>query len=201
VNKLNERRFLQDYKRHPEAAFRQLMEACRDSVFVLCRRVAASTEEAEDLAQEAFVRIWKGLENFKGESSLNTWIYRITWNVCASYIERRSRRPLEQTYTELDFEEDDPSHRSYQRLGEWDSNIKNYESRQFLDILFQSLPESHQLVLTLFYLQELSYEEIETVTGWPLGTVKGTLHRAKAKLREAAEEELRITNYELRIKN
>lgn len=71
-----------------------------------------------------------------------------------------------------------------------DDRIKQFEKRQFIAKLFEALPETHRLILTMFYLQEQSYEEITSITGWPLGTVKATLHRAKANLRKAAMNEL-----------
>ncbi len=182
----NETEFLRDYRKNPDRAFRQLMDGFRDRVHLFCLRAAPNRDDAEDLAQEVFIRVWKGLGRFRGDSSLATWIYRIAWNVCASYLEKKGRSPELTTYMEEGEEDTEP------RLvaSSVDAGMKQFEDRQFLEYLFESLPEAHKLVLTLYYMQELTYEEIAAVTDWPMGTVKANLHRAKAKLRTAAMEEL-----------
>jgi len=184
----DERQFLEDYRLHPESAFRQLMDAFRDRVYLLCLRAAGQRQPAEDLAQETFIRIWKGLAQFRGESSLATWIYHITWNVCASFIDKKSSA---QGMPSVD-DEDAEGREMDMNLSIYDANIKTFENRQFISTLLAKLPAPQQLVLTLFYLQELTYEEMSSVTGWPLGTVKATLHRAKDRMRALAFKELQI---------
>jgi RNA polymerase sigma-70 factor (ECF subfamily) len=102
-------------------------------------------------------------------------------------LERKGNAPEVSSYSEVDDADDDePRH----IVPVEDLEFRNFENRQFLDVLFQRIPAQHKLVLTMYYLQELSYDEIGAVTGWPLGTVKATLHRAKANLRIQALAEL-----------
>lgn len=159
-----------------------LMAAFRDRVFTLCRRVSPGPAEAEDLAQESFIRIWRGLAGFRGDSSLSTWIYHIVWNVCATAIERKGRSSDLTPYRE----EDGDDGEIYYSACTDDEEYKKFEDRQYIETIFSKLTPSHRLVLTLYYLEEQSYEEISAVTGWPMGTVKATLHRAKEKMRSSA---------------
>ena len=183
VNHFNEKVFLKLYKTHPEKAFKMLMDEFRDMVFLFVRRVAKTDMDAEDAAQEVFIRTWKGLASFRGDSSLTTWIYRIAWNVSASYLGKVGRSMEMVTYSENDSDNEGQITFS---VAKSDAGFSHFESRQFLESLFYQIPASHRLVLTLYYLQELSYNEISDITGWPMGTVKATLHRAKAKMRQVA---------------
>lgn len=186
MSQFNEPQFIRDYTGDPERAFRRLMDGFRDRVYLFCLRAAASREDAEDMAQEVFIRVWKGLGRFRGECSLATWIYRIAWNVCASYLERRARSPGFDPYDESPDGEETVA----PPIPLDDERLRRSEQRQFLERLLASIPESYRLVLTLYYLQEQSYQEIAAITGMPMGTVKASLHRAKARLRAAALKEL-----------
>ncbi len=186
MSNFNEDQFFQDYNDRPQEAFRQMMDEFRDRVFVTCVRATSHRQDAEDLTQDVFIRVWKGLSNFQRKSSLNTWVYHIAWNVCASYLKKKGNALTTTPYSEIDDEEDVP----FIQLSMNDPNMDTFEKKQFLAKLFKSIPENQQLVLTLFYLQEQTYDEIATITGWPIGTVKATIHRAKAGLRTAAVAEM-----------
>ena len=162
----NEREFLQAYRAQPHRAFGMLMAAFRDRIFLFCLR-AANRTDAEDLAQEVFIRVWKGLETFRADSSLSTWIYRIAWNVCATHLDRKGSAPETVTYEEQERDDGDEENPRF-GLGADDPAFKGFESRQLLETLFKKIPAAHQLVLTLYYLQEQTYEEISAITGWPV---------------------------------
>ena len=182
-----EKEFLRSYKLHPQHAFRLLMNEYRDRIFTFCLRASSRREDAEDLAQEVFIRTWKGLDRFRGDSSLTTWIYRIAWNVCASFLDKKGRSLEFLSYEETDDEEDQIG--GYHAVVE-DMEFKDFENRQFVEELFDWIPEAHKLILTMYYLQEMTYEEISETTGRSMGGIKATLHRAKASLRSAALQEM-----------
>ncbi len=146
----DENAFLRDYHLRPDRAFRQMMDEYRDRVFLFCRRVTKDAMDAEDLAQEVFVRAWKGLPRFRGESSLTTWIYRIAWNVCATHLSQKGKGPELTPYSETEEDDDKPQG---VHLGEEDHQVTGFENQQFLSTLFNRLPASQRLVLTLYYLQ------------------------------------------------
>src|SRR3989304_2346193 len=126
------------------------MDSFRDRVFMMCLRVAPGQAEAEDLAQESFIRVWRGLESFRGDSSLSTWIYHIVWNVCASYLEKKG-----QASDVVPYREDDDEDGSFSYTAPSDDNaFKQLENRQYITALFAWLPPAQQMILTLFYLEE-----------------------------------------------
>ncbi len=187
MGEFSEKEFLRNYRLKPNLAFRQLMDEYRDKMYLFCRRATRQKMDAEDLAQEVFVRVWKGLRKFRGDSSLTTWMYRIAWNVCASHLDKQGRTLDMSEYSETD--SDDGDEVGMVHVGEDDAEVVQFEKKQYLEVLFNNLPSAHRLVLTLYYLEEQSYDEITAITGMPMGTVKATLHRAKANLRKAALEE------------
>ncbi|NIN65309.1 MAG: sigma-70 family RNA polymerase sigma factor [Anaerolineae bacterium] len=162
----NEAQLVVKAQRGDEDAFEQLVRAHQRYVFNLAYRVLGDYREAEDVAQETFVRAWRGLPSFRAESRFTTWLYRIARNVC---LNRLPRLQAELTQTEL--------------LGETPADVFNAkERRAFVHAELARLPEKYRLVLTLRYLQDLSYAEIADVLNLPLGTVKTHLHRGREAL-------------------
>ncbi len=162
-----------DQKRYQDA-FDRLLPEFQNRVFRLALAILADSALAEDIAQEVFVRIWKGLPGFRGQSSLSTWIYAITRNTCLTALKAGS------TKKESSIEEP-----SVARAAE-KSGIGR-ATHAGIDVLrhLQELPEKHQQVLRLYYLEERSYEEVSRLLDWPMGTVKTYLHRARKELAEA----------------
>ncbi len=159
-------------------AFALLVREHQQFVYNLAWRALGNPHEAEDAAQDAFVRAWLALPNFRGQSQFRTWLYRIVTNVCYNRLPRLRREVTalgdEQVADVPDDDVRDPS-----------SGVENDEVRAYLHQQVDSLPESYKILVTLRYQQELSYEEIATVLSLPLGTVKTGLFRAKAQLRTA----------------
>jgi RNA polymerase sigma-70 factor (ECF subfamily) len=158
-----------------EAAFEQLVRRHQRYVFNLAYRVLDDYAEAEELAQEAFVRAWRGLPGFRGQAQFTTWLYRIVYNLCLNRLPRLRRELLQIAPLEEVLVNPDPS----------PSDV--YAAREmsaFLHTQLDRLPEKYRLVLTLRYLQHLSYAEIATALEVPMGTVQTHLHRARRLLRE-----------------
>lgn len=156
-----------------ECAFEQLVRAHQRYVFNLAYRVLGDRSEAEDVAQETFVRAWRGLPSFRAECRFTTWLYRIARNVC---LNRLPRLEAELRQTEVLGQAmacPDP---------EPDEVLDARERHAFLHAALAKLPEKYRLVLTLRYLQGFSYAEIADVLNLPLGTVKTHLHRGREAL-------------------
>ena len=144
-------------------------------------------QEAEDAAQEAFVRAWLSLPKFRADSRFSTWLYRIVTNICCNRIPKL-RRELTAIGEDDLLEQPDVHGTPPQESAE------AAERRVWLHRQIDDLPESYRLLISLRYQQELPYEEIASITGLPLGTVKTGLFRARERLRSAltADEEERV---------
>lgn len=159
-------------------AFALLLPHYRDKVFRLCFSMLQQRAWAEDVSQDVFLRIWRALPGFAGQSSLSTWIYAISRNACLS--ELRKRRP------QVSIDDDDEGyHPEITALAVSDADDSATVSvTQMLD----QLPERYRQAVTLFYMEDKSYEQTAASLGMPLGTVKALLHRARKKLIELARE-------------
>jgi len=158
-----------------EAAFEQLVRRHQRYVLNLAYRVLGDYAEAEDVAQEAFVRAWRGLSGFRGQARFTTWLYRIVHNLCLNRLPGLRRELLQVELLEEVLDDPAPSPPDL------------FEARErvaFLHAELDRLPEKYRLVLTLRYLQGLSYAEIAAALDVPMGTVKTHLHRARRLLRE-----------------
>jgi RNA polymerase sigma-70 factor (ECF subfamily) len=151
-------------------AFEALLGTYQDKVFRLCYSMLGDRAQAEDAAQESFLRIWKSIERYRGESSLGTWIFSVTRNVCLTAISKRASRksaPIEEA----------------ERATPYGPG----KERDMLRLVAQ-LPENYRQVVMLFYMEERSYEEVARLLDLPLGTVKTNLHRARKQLATMVKE-------------
>jgi RNA polymerase sigma-70 factor, ECF subfamily len=159
-------------------AFAALVNEHQRYVYNLALRVVKDENEALDLAQETFVRAWTALPNFKGQSQFRTWLYRIVTNLCYNRLPnlRRSLNDLGD-----DMMEDIPEPYFETPAQIFESN----ETRSHLKQAIENLDSNYQLLITLRYQNELSYDEIASTLNLPLGTVKTGIFRAKEQLRKS----------------
>jgi RNA polymerase sigma-70 factor (ECF subfamily) len=165
-----------------EAAFAELVTRYKDLVYALVVRAVQEPTRADDLAQEAFLRIHRGLPYFRGEARLSTWIFRVVANLCAQ--ERGRHRP------EISMEEPGPGSRS-REPGRRDSAFDDVELRDRLEKAMARLPLRDRLLIAGHHLKGLQYQELADALDVPLGTVKTHLFRAKQRLRALLEDELK----------
>jgi len=169
-------------------AFADLVDRYKVIVFNLVDRMVFDRAIVEDLAQEVFIRVYQGLTGFRGESRLSTWIYRIAYNVCAAELDRARHRV---DFVSIDEGEDEERPRLDLRDAGQDPEamFSRIDFRWTIQRLLDRLPPRYKAILTLFYLEEMSYEEIGEIMTLPMGTVKTHLHRAKQALRDMIVEE------------
>jgi len=159
--------------------FSALVERYKDRAFALACRLVGNREEAEEVLQDAFVKAFRSLAEFRGESRFGTWFYRIVYNACMTRVSRRQA-----SVPSLD----DPAMADGEcAVASNDSNalerLANDEQYEILDAEMQKLPEKFRTVLALFYVQGQRYEEISLILNIPMSTVKTHLFRARALLR------------------
>jgi RNA polymerase sigma-70 factor (ECF subfamily) len=134
-------------------------------------------EDAEDLCQEIFIRVFKQIDKFRGESKLSTWIGSVAYNACVDHI-RKSKREVLSTAGSIgsvDLAKSDVS----PLLGNLDRN----SITKLVHRIIEKMPVQYRTVITLFHLEEFSYREIEEITGMPEGTVKSYLSRGREIIR------------------
>lgn len=159
-------------------AFSELIRRNQQAVYNLAHRFVRDAVLAEDMAQEAFLKAFRLLKGFRGDCSFSTWMYRVTCSVCLTELERRKRR-AEVTYNGQD---DGAS-----------GAPRPQDAREMRDLIrhcVTKLPEHYATVITLYYLREVSYDEIAAAMNAPKGTIKTWMHRARRQLRDIVEREL-----------
>jgi RNA polymerase sigma-70 factor (ECF subfamily) len=154
------------------AAFAELVRRHQGKVRGLLLRLGGDRTLADDLAQEVFLRAFRGLCGFEGRASFATWLYRISYNAYLNHSTRtRKYAALPERYDSATVAPDDAL------------SAPRSDLRRDLEAAVAALPDRYRGVVVLFYLQELSYPEIAEILDLPLGTVKTHLHRAKRLLR------------------
>lgn len=166
-----------------ETAFRELVEQYKGLVFAITARSVADPARAEELAQEAFLRVHKGLPYFREEARLSTWIYRIVANLLAQERPDLATVSLDATFDDSDEPRVQP--------GADDRAFGDMMLRDRLDKAIRRLPVPYQVLVNGHYLKGLRYEDLAEALNLPLGTVKTHLHRAKRQLRHLLVTEFR----------
>jgi len=176
----NEQALIQRAQKGNHDAFAALVDEHQRYVYNLAFRIVKDENEALDLTQETFVRAWKALPNFKGQSQFRTWLYRIVTNLCYNRLPNL-RRSLNDLGDDIMEEIREPSATFANPVSETELN----ETRKYLYQAIDSLDTNYKLLITLRYQNELSYEEIASTLNLPLGTVKTGIFRAKEQLRKS----------------
>ncbi|HET6486532.1 MAG TPA: sigma-70 family RNA polymerase sigma factor [Spirochaetia bacterium] len=158
--------------------FAELVRRYQDPVYAMALRFLGSPGDAEDTAQEVFLRAFRGLSSFKGEARFSTWLYRITFNLCTDSLRRRKRLDGV-TLDRADLVADD-------RV-DVEDGLLSAEARSRVRQCLDTLDERYRTVVVMLYYQKLSYEQISQVLGVPLKTVETRLYRARKLLRDSLE--------------
>lgn len=171
--------------REYRAAFELLLPRYRNHVYRLALSLLREPAAAEDAAQDVLLRLWRALPGYNGKAALGTWIYAITRNTCLS--ELRKRRPQVPLHVYLD-QPDDPDDNRAAREAPLAAPEQDESVVASMERLLDRLPERYRQAVTLFYMEDQSYEQTARALGVPLGTIKAMLHRARRKLAALAGE-------------
>lgn len=167
-------------------AFRYLVAKHQRLVLHVVGRVIRRNDEVEDICQEVFIKVFRKMKRFRGESRLSTWIATIAYNTSISHVRKQVRRG-EQSYDET------PALIALERDGGLNQKVvEREEAKKILMEMIERLPVNYRTVLTLFHLEEFSYKEIEEITGMPEGTIKSYLSRARKLLKGKLEKVVEI---------
>ena len=175
---MNERELIALARGGDEAAFEQLVRLHEKKVYNLCLRLCGSAEDAAEAAQDTFLALWRGLETFREDASLATWVYRLASNVCIDLLRRRKRTVdgVSLDDEEVYLEPVDPAPTPEQ-------HIDRAETQRLVREGLAAQPPEYRQVLVLRELHQLSYAEIGEATALEPGTVKSRICRARTMLR------------------
>jgi len=169
-----------------EKSYRELVERYQAQVLSLAMRMVRRQEDAEDLTQETFVRMFRALDRYDPTRSFPAWFFTIASRLCIDHLRRRKFDPVpltqhdRRTDEEYDIDVEDPGLTP-------DVQAVHAEEERRAGDLIESLPPHYRIVVMLRHQQDLSYEEIAEALNLPLGTVKARIHRARALLRQRLE--------------
>lgn len=156
-----------------EKGYRVLITQYQKRVYGIIRKMVIVHEDADDICQNTFIKAFKNIPNFKGNSTLFTWLYRIATNESLNFLEKKKRRffiPIED-HEEVMVNYIDQS-----------SHIDGDEIQKILQKILISLPDKQRLVFNLKYFEDLSYEEMSQITGTSIGALKASYHHAVKKI-------------------
>ena len=175
---MNERELIARLQKRDEAAFEELIRQYEKKVYTLCFRMCSNSEDAEEAAQDAFLALWRGIDRFRQESSLSTWIYRLATNACIDTLRRRKKQSgsISLDDEELFVDAVDTSPQPQE-------TVEHREARKLLQEGLSALPEEYRKVLILREIEGLSYTEIAECASLELGTVKSRISRGRSLLR------------------
>jgi RNA polymerase sigma-70 factor (ECF subfamily) len=172
-------------------AFVYLVDNYKDMVFSLAYKMTKNREEAEEISQDSFIKAFKNLKNFKGESKFSTWLYRIAYHASLDAIKKNRNN-------NSTFEINDVTLNQIKAVENILEGIERKERAIIIDDCLQKLPEEERSIIWMFYFDELSLKEIIEVTGLSEANLKVKLHRSRKKLltivKENVEPEM-IANY------
>lgn len=176
---MDEERIIAQAKRGDQEAFGELFDRYQPFVWNMALRMTGDCDEAEDVAQEVFVTVWKKLPQFQGLSTFSTWLYRISVNRTLSFIKRRTAQKLGRSQIKVDL--DDNAHTNNPS-----ASIEKKEAEKVLGTLLARLDPERRMALILRDIEGLSYTEIAAATGVPVGTVRSRIARGRKELESQA---------------
>jgi len=163
-----------------ELGFRQLIETYQKPVYQVIRRMVLIHEDADDLTQNTFIKAYKALDRFEGNSTLFTWLYRIATNESLTFLEKKKKRYF--------FSLDDHQEK-LESYVDSSATLSGDEIQVKLQKSLLKLPDKQRLVFHLKYEEDLSYEEISKITGTTVGALKASYHHAVKKIEQELTQE------------
>ena len=190
MDKTEDLYYIEAVKKGNVQAFSFLVEKYQKLVYTLALKLLKKPEDAEELAQDTFIKAYQKLDTYEGKSKFSTWLYSITYNACIS--ELRKRR--------IDFkslEDQRISEQDELRMYDYYSEAKKEDQEKYLKLALEKLPEDDQVLVTLYYYENQSMDEISAITGLTVSNIKVKIHRARKKMFGLLHEMLNEEIYSL----
>ncbi|MCK4750612.1 MAG: sigma-70 family RNA polymerase sigma factor [Bacteroidales bacterium] len=178
-----EKYYINRVKNGDKESFAWLVDTHQDMVYTICLRMITNEADATEAAQDVFVKAYRSIQDFQEKSKFSTWLYRITYNQCISVIRKKVKI--------IDLVDEVP----HDAVSEDDMSgldrISAEERGRYLQMAIEALPETDAVVVTLFYYDELSLEEIADITGLTGSNIRIKLHRSRKKMYQVLNEILK----------
>lgn len=185
---MNEFELIQGLRQADENAFRYLVETYKDRVYNTAFGVVQNAEDAEDVAQEVFIQVYRSIHSFKGESKLSTWLYRIATTRALDLLRSRKSKKRFGLMQRLFGDNNEPVH----EIPDFNHPGVAMDQKENAAKLFKAiskLPENQKLAFTLHKLEDLSYQEVSEVMQTTVPAVESLMHRAKQNLKKILEKD------------
>ncbi|WP_127138543.1 RNA polymerase sigma factor [Flagellimonas oceanensis] len=176
-----DKQLISEMRKGNTRAFSDLVDSYKDMVFTLSVRMLGNREEAEEVSQDVFIKVFKSLQNFKGDSKLSTWVYRIAYNTCLDRIRKIKKKRIHTDLEHID-------QIAYADLDTAFQKMLETERSELINQCLSKLSAEDAGVLTLFYLEEKNLQEMEKATSLPVNTLKVRLYRARKRLASIMEK-------------
>jgi RNA polymerase sigma-70 factor (ECF subfamily) len=173
-------------------AFENLIENHRKRVYNIAFKMLHNQEDAYDITQEVFIRVFKSMKEFREEASFSTWIYRITKNACLDELRKRKNKATVSMDEDLETEDGTIKRQVEDCSPGPDALYESMELRDIVRTAIGHLSDEHKFVIILRDLQGFSYEEIAKVLECPEGTVKSRINRARKALKEILQRRMEL---------
>jgi RNA polymerase sigma-70 factor (ECF subfamily) len=179
-----EKALIERCKRGDLAAFNDLVRKYEKQVYNFSYRLTGNYDDANDVAQDAFLRVFNAIGTFRGDSSFSTWLFRITTNVFLDERKKAKAHPQTSLDEYLELGESSVARQIEDPSPTPEAVLEESERTQLLQEAVNGLPEYQRAMVTLYHSQQKSYEEIAEIMDLPIGTVKSRLNRARLALKE-----------------
>lgn len=185
---MTENEFIEGLRNHNANAYGKLLDDFQQKVFATCISFVPNKEDAEDIAQDVFIEVFKSINKFKGDSKLSTWIFRITTNKCLEFIRKKNtkkRFAFMQSIMGNAIPMDKTSY--FTEMNHPGVILENKEKSETLFFAINQLPDAQKVVFTLHKVDGKSYQEISDITEKSLSSVESLMFRAKKNLQQLLE--------------
>jgi RNA polymerase sigma factor (sigma-70 family) len=184
MNKTEDLYYIEAVRNGNLQAFSVLVEKYQKLVYTLALKLLKKPEDAEEMAQDTFIKAYQKLDTYEGKSKFSTWLYSITYHACISEL-RKHRIEFKSLEDQRFSDQDELKMHDYYR------EVKKEDQEKYLNLALEKLPEDDQVLVTLYYYESQSMDEISVITGLTVSNIKVKIHRARKKMYEFLHEMLK----------
>jgi RNA polymerase sigma-70 factor, ECF subfamily len=182
---MNEDEIIEKLRQGNENAFRELVGNYQRMVVNTCFGLLHNTDDAEDVAQDVFIEVFRSVENFRADSKISTWLYRIAVNRSLNFIRDNKKRKWFQSFDDVvESKKEMLNQLNHQSADDPESELENSQRAIILHEAIDSLPENQRVAFTLNKYEDLAYKEISEVMNLSISSVESLIHRAKKNLQK-----------------